>query len=227
MKPEDLEHFNRKLSGNSTEEILSWANREFGDGLVVTSSFQTQSVPLLHLVSKHAPDARVIFLNTGFHFPETIQFKDGLTNLFSLNVEEWQCLVGREAFEEEHGELYRSDPHRCCHLNKVEPLKKALATASAWISGIRKDQTAIRAQSEIIQLTNEGVVKICPMLDWTGEEIRDYVAQNHLPTHPLLNQGYLSIGCAPCTRPASAQDHERAGRWLGLQKVECGLHTEI
>ncbi len=227
MKPEELDRLNNEFSGKSTEEILTWANEEFGEDLVVTSSFQTQSVPLLHLVSQYAPDARIIFLNTGFHFPETIQFKDGLANLFSLNIQELECLAGRESFEQNYGALHQSDPKTCCYLNKVEPLKRALKGAKAWISGIRRDQTAVRAGSNVIQKTADGVIKICPMLDWTAEQVRQYLGENHLPTHPLLTKGYLSIGCAPCTQPTSPDDHERAGRWISFQKVECGLHTDI
>jgi phosphoadenosine phosphosulfate reductase len=227
MTGEEINQLNEELTGKSTEEILRWGADTFGSELVATSSFQTQSVPLLHLISQHAPEARVFFLNTGFHFEETLHFKDGLASLFSLNIVELECLLGREAFEEKYGDLHTSDPKTCCYLNKVEPLKRALKGTKAWISGIRRDQTAVRANSRVVQKTAEGVIKICPMLEWTGEEVRQYLGDNHLPAHPLLNQGYLSIGCAPCTQPASPDDHERAGRWIGSQKVECGLHTDI
>ncbi|MDB4387234.1 phosphoadenylyl-sulfate reductase [Akkermansiaceae bacterium] len=227
MTPSEVDQLNDYLEGLGTSEILEWCASEFGKELVATSSFQTQSVPLLHLISKHAPNTRVLFLDTGFHFPETLQFKDGLANLFDLNIVELECLLGRESFVGKYGTLHATDPKTCCFLNKVEPLKRALKGAKAWISGIRRDQTAVRANSKIVQKTADGVTKICPMLEWTSEEVRQYLGDNHLPAHPLLNQGYLSIGCAPCTQAASSDDHERAGRWIGSHKVECGLHTDI
>ena len=224
---EQIVKINEELAGKPTGEILRWCYAEFGSKLVMTSSFQTQSVPLLHQISVYAPKIRVLFLNTGFHFPETLQFKDGLSNLLSLNIEEIECEIGREGFEEKYGHLYTTNPNLCCQLNKVAPLKLALKNATAWVSGIRRDQTEVRAKADIVQLTAEGVIKVWPMLEWTAEKIRDYLSENHLPAHPLLNRGYLSIGCAPCTKPVNDTNNERIGRWLGSQKFECGLHTEI
>ncbi len=199
----------------SPESILHWAVGTFGDGLVASSSFQTQSLPLLHLIARTAPQIPILFLDTGFHFPETLAFRDRITRLWSLDLR-----VIRAPWSS--GEPYREDPDRCCHLHKVEPMKLALAGASAWISGLRRDQAATRTRTPILSQRSDGVYKISPVAYWTSQDVDDYIEANRLPRHPLEYVGYRSIGCAPCTLPAT----DRSGRWAGLSKTECGLHYE-
>lgn len=207
-------------------ERLRWTLDEFGDDLVMTSSFQSQSVPLLHLISKHIPEVPIIFLNTGFHFPETISFKEELTERFGLNVIDVTNKMGHTSFKQKYGKLYKSDPDQCCYINKVEPLERALGNYEAWITGIRSDQTEERKKSDFVQKLDNGITKICPILDWSNHDIWTYVQVYELPEHPLLEEGYLSVGCAPCTQPSQDGD-ERSGRWKGEDKNECGLHGEL
>lgn len=205
---------------------LQWSYDHFGDDLVVTSSFQSQSVPLLHLISKHIPEVPILFLDTGFHFPETIDFKEQLTEQFGLHVIDVTSKIGHGAFKQEYGQLYKKDPDQCCYINKVEPLERALGNYKAWITGIRSDQTKQRRKADYIQQLDNGITKICPMLDWTNHDVWTYVHINELPEHPLLEQGYLSVGCAPCTQPSEEGD-ARSGRWKGQGKKECGLHNKL
>lgn len=210
----------------STRERLKWALDKFGDDLVVTSSFQSQSVPLLHMISKTIPDVDIVFLDTGFHFPETLNFKGELTERFGLNVIDVMNKMGHSSFKQEYGQLYKKDPDQCCYINKVEPLERALSNYQAWITGIRSDQTEERKKADYIQRLDNGITKICPILDWNNDDIWTYVQIHELPEHPLLEQGYLSVGCAPCTQPTQDGD-ARSGRWKGKGKSECGLHNNL
>lgn len=223
---QDIIDLNTELKQKSVEERLKLSYEIYGDDLVVTSSFQSQSVPLLHLISKHIPDVPIVFLDTGFHFPETISFKDDLTERFGLNVIEVTNKMGHANFKEKHGKLYKKDPDQCCYINKVEPLERALSNYEAWITGIRGDQTNERKKADFAQKLDNGITKICPILDWTNDDVWTYVQIYELPEHPLLEKGYLSVGCAPCTQPSQDGD-ERAGRWKGKGKKECGLHTNL
>lgn len=200
----------------SPESILYWAAGTFGQGLVASSSFQTQSLPLLHLIARTAPQIPILFLDTGYHFKETLAFRDRIVRLWNLNLR-----VIRAARAAPRG-LYQTDPDRCCHLNKVEPMKLALEGATAWISGIRRDQTATRGRTPILSRRPDGILKISPVAFWTHQDVEDYLEANRLPRHPLELVGYSSIGCEPCTRPAQ----DRSGRWAGFEKTECGLHLE-
>lgn len=208
------------------EELIRRAYLQFGDRLVATSSFQTQSVPLLKIISRVAPELRILFLDTGFHFPETIQFMNECRERFGLNVVRLESLIGHRDFLAEHGKLYETNPHMCCYLNKVEPLQRALKDCDAWLSGIRRDQTSLRRDSEVVSRQADGRWKICPMLEWTEEMVSNYIRVHGLPQHPLHDAGYLSIGCAPCTQPVAAGQSPREGRWAGREKTECGIHVE-
>lgn len=200
----------------SPESILHWAVGTFGEGLVASSSFQTQSLPLLHLIARTAPQIPILFLDTGYHFKETLAFRDRLTRLWNLNLR-----ILKAPWTP--GEPYKEDPDRCCQLHKVEPMKLALQGATAWISGIRRDQTATRLRTTILSQRSDGIYKISPVAFWTAQDVEDYLEANGLPRHPLDFVGYSSIGCQPCTLPAK----DRSGRWAGTFKTECGLHSEI
>lgn len=206
------------------EEILQWAWQTFGPEIALSSSFQTQSIPLLHMASRETPEMPVLFLNTGFHFQETLVFRERLENRFGLRVRVLSASVGHEGFRREHGELYRIDPDRCCWINKVQPLIEALSTLRGWVTGIRRDQTKGRRFVPVLSRLDSGVFKICPMVRWTARDVWEYIRDHNLPVHPLHDAGYRSVGCAPCTRPTVAGQDEREGRWEGLDKDECGLH---
>lgn len=214
------------LEQRSAAEILYWAAKTFRSKLALTSSFQTQSLPLLHLVSRICPTIPVFFLNTGFHFEETIDFRDRLKRQLGINIVTLESLCGHSAFLEQHGELHQTNPNMCCYLNKVEPLQRALEGYDAWISGIRREQTEARKNTPVISMQNNGLYKVCPMVNWTAGHVRAYIERYDLPEHPLLSQGYQSIGCEPCTKPVEAGEDARSGRWADSTKTECGLHFD-
>jgi len=227
IKDAELTKLNEGFEEAETSEILRWAWKTFGENVAATSSFQTQSMPLLKLISIHAPEIRIFFLDTGFHFPETHEVIEDLQSRLGLRIETLVPIMGHDGFKEAYGNLYETNPQMCCYLNKVEPLKRALRGYQAWISGIRRDQTPHRAGTPILRRQDDGVIKICPMANWTGEQVARYVEVEDLPAHPLSAKGYRSIGCAPCTRPVSAQEEDdRVGRWSGQEQTECGLHFE-
>lgn len=223
---DDSETVSGRLESAHPEEILRWAWDSFGPEVAVSSSFQTQSVPLLHMVGRVAPDMRVLFLDTGFHFQETLAFRDRLVARFGLNLEILTARGGAEGFRARHGPLYRTDPDLCCYLNKIEPLRYAQEDLVAWIAGIRRDQTPYRRHIEIVSRSRGGLYKICPLANWTSVDVESYLRDHDLPEHPLTSAGYRSIGCAPCTQPVAPGEEDRSGRWRGEAKTECGLHLE-
>ena len=215
------------LESSSAEDVLIWASEKYKDDLCLTSSFQTQSVPLLYLVSKIIPETPILFLDTGFHFSETLAFRDQLIDQFGLNVINIETGMGHDHFKFKYGNLYEVDPDLCCHINKTEPLQKELEKYKAWIAGVRGDQTENRSNLEVVNELENGIVKICPIINWTSKELWTFHNQNNLPSHPLFSKGYMSVGCAPCTRPMASEGNERSGRWTNNCKTECGIHTGI
>ncbi len=201
--------------------------------MFATSSFQSNSVVLLHLLSRLAPHTPVYFLQTGFHFPETLRFRRELTTRLGLRVIDVCSPVSRADQRDGAGRLmFASDPDRCCHINKVLPLEPVLAAHDIWINGIRGSQSSHRASLQRTAPGRGGVLRYHPILDWTARDVYLYRTAHNLPTHPLEDEGFLSVGCAPCTRRpidepdlgGGLNDGERAGRWSGMQKTECGLH---
>ena len=206
-----------------------------GKRLFATSSFQSNSLVLLHLLSRLAPRLPVYFLQTGYHFPETIRFRRELARKLGLDVRDVRSPISRHRQRDDAGRLlFASSPDRCCHLNKVLPLDPILADHDVWISGVRASQSSTRAAMQRTATGRRGILRYHPILDWTARDVHAYVTAHGLPSHPLEADGYLSVGCAPCTRrpmdepdlggPEVAVDGERAGRWAGMQKTECGLH---
>ena len=210
-------------------DILRWAV-ESTDRLAIATSFQSSGLVLLHLLRDIGPDVPVLFLDTGFHFEETIAFRKQIEEMWDLKVVD---LRGEHGSPDRQAEiygpsLYRRDPSRCCFINKVKPLQDALEEYDAWISGIRRDQSPLRAatpvvEAQMLQSGNE-IMKIHPLADWNRAQVEAYVRQHDIPTHPLLERGYRSIGCLPCTRAVGADEDDRAGRWEGFNKTECGIH---
>lgn len=191
----------------------------------MSSSFQTQSVPLLHMVSRVIPDTTILFLDTGYHFPETLAFRDRLAREWNLNIRSLSAVGGGADPASQGPELYLRDPDLCCHINKVEPMRQAAGEYDALISGIRRDQTRTRADAAVIE-ERQGVLRIHPILSWSERDVWTYIHKHDLPHHPLFEQGYTSVGCAPCTRPVQIGEDARAGRWAGSSKNECGLHLK-
>lgn len=213
------------LLGLSPRGRLAWTLDRFGDGVLFTSSFGAGSAVLLHLWSELAGRRAVVFLDTGFLFPETLAYRDALVERLGLVVDVVRPAVPREAFLAEHGRtIMEFNPDLCCQHNKVDPLAPHVARAEAWVSGLRRDQGPSRAATPILEARAEGPLRVHPLATMTLEEQRAYLEAHGLPEHPLVARRYLSIGCAPCTRALAAGEDERAGRWAGTTKTECGLH---
>ena len=199
-----------------------------GKSMFVSSSFQTHSLPLLHIISRFAPETPVYFLNTGFHFPETMSFRHEIADLMGLTVIDAVSPVSKAGQRDEQGKFFFvNNPDHCCYLNKVLPMEPIIAQHDIWINGVRKDQTKFRAQLIEEEPMADGRLRYHPMLDWTAKMIWEYRTAFNLPEHPLEAQGYMSIGCMPCTRSFQESQNERQGRWVGMSKEECGIQTEF
>ncbi|HNB51848.1 MAG TPA: phosphoadenylyl-sulfate reductase [Anaerolineales bacterium] len=220
-----VEDLNTRFATATPEDILRWCWDTFGELAVTTSSFQSQSVALLYMISQVVPHLPVLFIDTGFHFAETLAFRDELTHNWGLKLVN---VVPEEYITRENlSELREMDPDYCCLHAKVAPLQRALNGKKAWITGIRRDQTFTRQHISIFAETSGGMLKVMPLATWSREEIKAYILAHNLPAHPLKNAGYLSIGCAPCTVPVVNEYDERSGRWVSYAKTECGLHTTM
>jgi phosphoadenosine phosphosulfate reductase len=223
----DLDAANRELETATPEEILAWTWRHFQPDVILTCSFQHDGVVLAHMLHVIAPEARVVFINTGFHFPETLAYRDEVVRTIGLqNFVELHPVMPRAEFAERHGlDLYARDPDLCCQINKVEPLRRYLPGVRAWVNGRRRDQGATRQDIRVIEAYQDGLHKVNPLASWSARDTFYYLERLGLPMHPLFEQGYASIGCAPCTRPVLPGEEERSGRWAGQNKTECGIHT--
>jgi phosphoadenosine phosphosulfate reductase len=223
---EDLATLAARFEEVDPIEILRWAVRTYAPDAALTCSFQHEGVVLAHMLQSVAPETPIVFINTGYHFPETLAYRDLLVERYHFNLIEVGPAVSKEEVERQHGpELFRHDPDRCCEINKVEPLRRALRGVRAWINGRRRDQAATRHTLPILEELPNGIVKINPLVRWAAKDTYEYMTRYELPMNPLFEQGYTSIGCAPCTRPVLAGEDERAGRWAGRTKIECGIHT--
>ena len=205
--------------------VLTWAGETFGDSFAVTSSMADGL--LAHLASRAVPGVNVVFLDTGYHFAETVGTRDWITSALPItlrNIQPQRTVAEQDA---EHGpRLYERDPDLCCSLRKVQPLAAVLSGFTAWGSGVRRDEAATRAGTKVVDWdAKRGMVKVNPLAAWTDEEMQAYIEANGILVNPLVDEGYPSIGCAPCTaKPVDGAD-ARSGRWQGLSKTECGLHA--
>jgi phosphoadenosine phosphosulfate reductase len=214
---------NRELEGASALEILAWAYGEFGSKLVVASSMA--DTVLIHLAEQVAPGIDVIFLDTGYHFVETIGTRDAVQlvhNVNVINVTPEQTVAEQDTTWGK--DLFARDPDQCCALRKVAPLGKALKPYAAWATGLRRADSAARAATPVVSWdTKRKLIRIAPIATWTEEDVARYIEANSLMINPLLEDGYSSIGCQPCTTRTSTND-PRAGRWAGFAKTDCGIH---
>jgi phosphoadenosine phosphosulfate reductase len=210
--------------------ILEWTSSTI-DKLAVATSFQASGLVILHMMKDIRPDVPVLFLDTGFHFGETHEFKERIRDLFNINLVELRGEHLSPVKQEEiYGpELYRRDPDKCCFINKVLPLQRALENYDGWVSGLRRDQSPLRADTPVVEAqmlpSGNEIMKVHPLAHWTRADVTDYVTKHEIPTHPLFEKGYASIGCWPCTRAIKDDEQERDGRWTGLAKTECGIHS--
>jgi phosphoadenosine phosphosulfate reductase len=211
----------------SAEDLLRWSYEEFGQRLCLTCSWQKQSSALVHMVSELGLPIDVVELDTQLFFRETYETRDALVERYGLNLLRPEVITVAEQHKREGPNLWERDPDRCCHIRKVEPLIAALEPYGAWISGIRRDQSPSRATTPKLQWSERyGVWKVHPLADWDEKRVWAYITVNEIPYNPLHETGYRSIGCIPCTRPTAPDEEERAGRWAGSDKLECGIHVD-
>ncbi len=218
------EQAGRDLEDASALEILQWATATFGPAFCVTSSMEDAVVA--HLASRALPGVDVVFLDTGYHFEETIGTRDAVEAVMDVNV---ITLTPRQSVAEQDAEygpkLHDRDPDLCCALRKVQPLQEGLTAYTAWATGLRRDESPTRANTPVVGWDEKRrKVKVSPIARWTQDDVDAYVTEFGVLTNPLLMDGYASVGCAPCTRRVEAGEDARAGRWAGRAKTECGLH---
>ena len=206
--------------------LIQWAHGLLGNELMMSTAFGKGGMCLLHMVRDIAPEMPIYFVDTGFHFSETMEYVDTLRERWGINLLLKRPKLHGDDFKKTYGaNLYQTDPDLCCHKNKVEPFEEILQEYGGWITAVRRDQGATRAQAETLEVLEGGKLKVQPLVYWKRQDVEDYVREKEIPLHPLFSQGYASIGCAPCTRPVVDGADERSGRWVGLAKRECGLHT--
>ena len=213
------------LHGARAQDVIRWAAEAFQGRVLISQSMANTA--LAHIVHTVAPEVPLVFIDTGYHFEETLATRDALverTGLTVLNLTPAQT-VGEQ--DSEHGpDLWQRDPDLCCRLRKVEPMEELLLGYDAWISGLRIAAAPHREGTPIVSFDDRrGVLKVNPLLHWSDEDLLRYTLENDVPVNPLMYEGYPSIGCAPCTHPVAEGDDPRAGRWRGLGKTECGLHA--
>ena len=216
-----------RYRGQSAQEVLrSVVGTDFTGRIGLVSSFGTDSAVLLHMISKIDPYVPVIFLDTVKHFPETLAYRDELVAQLGLcNI---QTVTPRPAAvnaDDPMGDLHKRNPDLCCHVRKTLPMLAALRSLSAWITGRKRGQAATRSDMELFE-TQDRWIKVNPLIEWSTADVANYMADHDLPEHPLKEQGYLSVGCAPCTRAVAPGEDPRAGRWADSDKTECGIHFE-
>ena len=214
-----------KLSDADVFTILKWTKKTFGNNVAMTTAFGYGGVVLLHHVLKIIPDLKIYFIDTGFHFPETLKLMQNLEKRWdikfnvikpSISLKQLVKLVGENPWE--------INPDLCCHYMKVEPFLKVIHKKDAWINALRKDQSSTRAELDVIEIDGRGTIKIYPLVNWTFDDCWNYIKENKLPYNPLHDQNMFSIGCKYCTIPIKNGEHERSGRWNSMLKLECGLH---
>ncbi|MGL4420777.1 MAG: phosphoadenylyl-sulfate reductase [Gemmataceae bacterium] len=229
MNADAIAELDDRTTGLAPEAVLRIAAEAFPAQLLMATAFGAEGCCLLHMLAAIAPTTTIINLDTGYQFPETLALRDRFLREYGLFVEMIQPELPVAQYETEHGgPLYPHRPDQCCHDRKILPLRQALArhAPKAWISAIRGDQTPDRAAARVVQWDAKfQLVKINPLLGWTKKDVWKYLLQQNVPYNPLHDQGYPSIGCAPCTRPVGEGEDERAGRWAGRVKKECGLHV--
>jgi phosphoadenosine phosphosulfate reductase len=230
----DLAALNESFKGGDPLRIIEWAATQFGDEMVLSSSFGADSAVMVHLVHRVKPATRIIWVNTGYLFPETHAFMEQLRLRFNLHV--WTYRTRNDPIEYlrkagEENPAWRKDVNACCAANKNEPFERAMKelTPKAWLRGIRRDQTKDRTDRRFVEWSERFKCHaVSPLLDWTARDVHAYLKKYDLPRHPLWEKGYWSIGCNPlsCTRPITEGDDPRAGRWAGQEKVECGINVD-
>ncbi len=232
LTPAEVQSLNREFQDGDTEKILRWAWGYLGEKAGIGTSFQGAGLVMIDLARRNGLNFPIFTIDTGLLFPETVELKSRLEKFFGRTIE---AIVPDLTVEQQNAslgpELWKREPDMCCTMRKVLPLQSKLADLDCWITGLRREQSDTRADIAFIELytfdpnTGREIIKLNPMAAWSRQAVWDYLHANNVPYNPLHDQGYKSIGCWPCTSKASDPQNERAGRWTGFNKVECGIHT--
>lgn len=221
-----LAEASRKLELAPPEEIIQWAVERYFPKLAMATAFGPEGCVILSMLAKMEPRVYVFNLDTGYQFPETLELRDRIVQRYGIVVDLQRPELSVEEYEQLHGgPMYQRDPNRCCQDRKLAVVRRVIGGYAAWMCGVRRDQSPHRAQTPVVGWDKKfGLVKISPLAGWTSRQVWQRIAQEKIPYNPLHDRGYASIGCWPCTRPVGPEEHERAGRWPGICKTECGLH---
>jgi phosphoadenosine phosphosulfate reductase len=232
LSPAEVKSLDQRFNELPTEEVLAWAWKRFGAKAGIGTSFQGAGLAMIHLARQNHLEFPVFTLDTGLLFPETVALKKRLEDFFGIKIESLEPDLTVEEQADINGpELWKHNPDLCCTLRKVLPLRDKLADLNCWITGLRRQQSQTRAAVGILEVyvfdetSGREIVKLNPMANWSREAVWTYLREHKIPYNPLHDQGYGSIGCQPCTRRIKDGEDERAGRWTGFNKVECGIHT--
>lgn len=217
----------QEMEGQSPQAILQWAWDTYGSELTMATAFGAEGCAIIAMLSEITKDAHIFNLDTGYQFPETLETRQRLIDKYGIAIDLVKAEQTVPEMEASHGgPIYGSNPDLCCHIRKVVPLEKTIAGYEAWISAIRRDQAPTRRHTAIVGWDRKfELVKINPLANWTKKDVWDYILKNDVPYNPLHDQGFPSIGCWPCTQAIGSGEDERAGRWAGQTKKECGLHV--
>jgi phosphoadenosine phosphosulfate reductase len=222
---ESVAELNARLREASPQEILAAAIERLGERLALVSSFGAESAVLLHMAAQIRPDIPVLFLDTGMLFGQTLDYRKSLVARLGLSdVRDLRPQYQDLATQDPSANLWRTDTDACCHIRKVLPLDRALDGFDGWITGRKRFQGGDRLRLQVVELGDGGRLKFNPLANWNKQQLEAYATEHDLPPHPLVEFGYPSIGCWPCTQPVEEGQDERAGRWSGSQKTECGIH---
>jgi phosphoadenosine phosphosulfate reductase len=224
---EEWTEVNARLAGATPHEVIQWAVDRYYPRLTMATAFGAEGCVLLHVLSEIEPRVRVFNLDTGYQFPQTLELRDRIAERYGIEVEMIRPETTVARYEAQHGgPLYVSNSDQCCYDRKIVPLRRALVGYDAWITAIRAEQSAHRAAARVVgEDPKFNLVKINPLLTWTRRDVWAFIVAHRVPYNPLHDEGYASIGCWPCTRAVAPNDDERAGRWAGQAKTECGLHS--
>lgn len=223
----ELARENERLESATPQEILAWAVKRFAPKFTMATAFGPEGMTIIHMLAEIAPDTPIFNLDTGYQFQETLELREEVKRRYGIEIELKKPELSVEAYEQVHGgPLYNRDPHRCCMDRKINVLRQAAVGFDAWASAIRRDQSEDRANAPIVGWDKKfGLVKVSPLANWTKQDVWGMISAEKVPYNPLHDQGFTSIGCRPCTRSVLPGEDERAGRWSGFAKTECGLHT--
>lgn len=222
----ELADVSKRLETAQPRDILRWASERFSPNLTMATAFGPEGMVIIHMLAEVAPHTEIFNLDTGYQFPETLAMRDRVAARYGIEIELKRAELTVEQYEKlHHGPVYVENPNQCCMDRKIKVLRRAIVGKAAWISAIRRDQSPDRAKAPIVGWDKKfGLVKVNPLATWTKQQVWQMITDDGVPYNPLHDEGYTSIGCRPCTRAVLLGEDDRAGRWSGTAKTECGLH---